>query len=245
MAMQQGHDDGFRERSIQDGGPGGDGSWVDWGGVMHTGMRPQVISFFDIFRSAMVTKNPFEHEQFELVAELTDFEITHEVAQAETRLEVIQTQYEALHQALDITVDKDDDEDLALAIADFPVGRHIPRTRNEMRERLEVLSDEAVYLQDMIDDAKEKNAYWSAYDLQKWMENPTDQVGDLMKVMSHYGKMLLRISGISQNSTYWAHIQAVISRQLAPFAGGTDEENMKTRVLPEGRHQIRTGNESE
>ena len=102
-------------------------------------------------------------------------------------------------------------------------------TKGECLDRLGEIQDRVRQLQRMVSEAQAAGVYYDVTGFLDWMVSPDSRAATPFQYLPFFGQTLLNVLAQAAHNTTWAHVEATISRQLAPVFGGSYDENQRTR----------------
>ena len=237
-AEERSWDDNYGESSF--GEDGKKGSWQDWGQIMRMAINPHLGCLEDVLRRAPAPRGA-DQAEVDILWKLMLEQINAPCSHYNLELRLLQAEGQMIQEVLD-RLDEEwaDDDYLRLDPAEWDDRRallsRIPLTRGGCNVRVGAIRLRVEDLHSLIETARRGGVYYDVCGLTDWFATPPEQrtTSTPSQQLPYFGQVLFGILGLNAQNTYWGHIEAVTSRQLAPMFGGSYDENEKTRHRDRG-----------
>ena len=241
--------DGFQERDFNQGGSGT--QWEDWSQVMRAALDPPLGCLEEVLRRTPID-NPLDQAKASGLYRLMVEQISAPCSRYNLELRSLQMETQAIRAVLEAGGGFGEDEPLNPDPAEYQEFRSfitmVPVTRRECHARLAMIQERSRVLHSLITEARNDGVYYDVCELLDWFATPPEfrTASSPSHVLPFFGQVLFGALGLSGQNTSWAHLEAVVSRQVAPRFGGSYDENEKTRqrqpnVLRNGQGEMAQG----
>ena len=224
--------DGFQERDFNQAGSGT--QWEDWSQVMRAALDPPLGCLEEVLRRTPID-DPLDQAEASGLYRLTVEQITAPCSQYNLELRSLQMETQAIRAVLEAGGSFGEDEPLNPDPAEYQEFRSfitmVPVTKRECHARLAMIQERSRVLHSLITEARNDGVYYDVCELLDWFATPPEfrTTTSPSHVLPFFGQVLFGALGLSGQNTSWAHLEAVVSRQVAPRFGGSYDENEKTR----------------